>query len=198
MLTQGCLPGSTMTDSEEILDKALSMGLRLGWEKLTLRTLAEECQLSLMQLYPYFSSKDALSEALFTRADLAMLSFGDAPQVLSMHSDERLVAVLMSWFDTLLPYKPLLKPMLGYKLEPGHIHLQAQGIVRISRTVQWCREAAGRRHVGWRKVVDEVGVTTFYLSGMLHFLRDKSQDNDETRALLLRQSRLLKTRPGWG
>ena len=40
-------------------------------------------------------------------------------------------------------YIYITRGMLAYKLEPGHLHLQLPGLVRVSRTVQWFREAAG-------------------------------------------------------
>ncbi|HET9577267.1 MAG TPA: hypothetical protein VFP44_05530 [Usitatibacter sp.] len=32
--------------------------------------------------------------------------------------------------------------MLGYKVQPDHIHLVIKGVIRTSATVQWMREAA--------------------------------------------------------
>jgi hypothetical protein len=48
---------------------------------------------------------------------------------------ERLQHVICSWLDALEPHHRLTREMLAYKLEPGHIHLQALGVMRISRTV---------------------------------------------------------------
>jgi len=53
--------------------------------------------------------------------------------------------------------------MLAYKLEFGHIHLQVPGLMRISRTVQWFREAACLDATGIQRVLEESTLTAIYL-----------------------------------
>lgn len=53
--------------------------------------------------------------------------------------------------------------MLLYKLEPGHIHLQIGGLQRISRTVQWWREAARRKSLHLARITEESLLTGAYL-----------------------------------
>ena len=56
---------------------------------------------------------------------------------------EQLHRAMFTWFDALAGHRTLIPQMLGYKLDPLHVHLQVAGITRISRTVQWFMEAAG-------------------------------------------------------
>ena len=42
--------------------------------------------------------------------------------------------------------------------------MQARGIMRISRTVQWIREIAMLPSVGWRRELEEATLTTIYLT----------------------------------
>jgi ubiquinone biosynthesis protein COQ9 len=76
--------------------------------------------------------------------------------------------------------------MLGYKLHPEHLHLQARGIARISRTVQWIREVAMLPSVGWRRELEEAVLTTIYLTTFSRWLTDKSAASERTRRLLQR------------
>ena len=74
--------------------------------------------------------------------------------------------------------------MLAYKLEPGHVHLQALGILRISRTVQWFREAARQESTGFQRILDESALTAIYLAGFGRWLFDDSRDGRESKAFL--------------
>jgi ubiquinone biosynthesis protein COQ9 len=64
--------------------------------------------------------------------------------------------------------------MIYGKLEPGHIHIQFPALMRISRTVQWMREAAGRDATYFRRAVEETGLTTIYLATFIHWMSDNS------------------------
>ena len=90
--------------------------------------------------------------------------------------------------------------MLLYKLEPGHIHLQVLGLMRISRTVQWWREAAGRQSLHLHRIAEETLLTAAYLRSFIHWLRHPDEDAATFRAYLRRQLRggplpLLLQRP---
>ena len=93
-------------------------------------------------VYTCYPQKDDLVEAFFDRADHALLNL-PIPGNLEASVPERLHIAIFSWFDALAEHRTLIPQMLGYKLEPLHIHLQAAGITRISRTVQWFMEVAG-------------------------------------------------------
>jgi hypothetical protein len=79
--------------------------------------------------------------------------------------------------------------MLLYKLEPGHIHLQVLGLMRISRTVQWWREAAGRQSLHLRRIAEETLLTGAYLRSFVHWLRHPEEDAATFRAFLRGQLR---------
>jgi hypothetical protein len=79
--------------------------------------------------------------------------------------------------------------MLLYKLEPGHIHLQVLGLMRVSRTVQWWREAAGRETLHLRRIAEETLLTGAYLRSFVHWLRHPEEDAAEFRAFLRGQLR---------
>lgn len=168
-------------EHDAILDAALHLALHSSWEAFSLQALADARELSLAEIARHFRSKDDLAEALFDRADAAMLGLPpDEDEALA----ERLLIRIMAWLDYLAPYKPLVRDMLAYKLEPGHCHLQAHGITRVSRTVQWFIEAAQWRPAGLGRILGELTLTSIYLTAVASFLVDGSDNLNTTRTLL--------------
>ncbi|PSJ43845.1 hypothetical protein C7H85_16350 [Zobellella endophytica] len=168
-------------ERDAILDAALHLALHSSWASFSLLQLAESRELTLAELGRHFRSRDDLAEALFDRADAAMLALppdDDEP------ADERLFIRIMAWLDYLAPYRRLVRDMLAYKLEPGHLHLQAHGITRISRTVQWFMEAARWQASGAGRIGGEILLTGIYLTTFAAFLADDSEQHQATRALL--------------
>jgi ubiquinone biosynthesis protein COQ9 len=74
--------------------------------------------------------------------------------------------------------------MLWYKLEPAHVHLQIQGILRISRTVQWFREAAQQDSTHLRRILEEIGHTPIYVATFVYWMKDTSEHQQRTREFL--------------
>ena len=177
------MPGQCI-EPQEILDKAIELARLSSWENFSLLELASSLDCGLSQIKNHFRSKDDIAEALFDRADDAMLATSSQANFLS--ADERLIFAVMSWFESLAPYKSLVREILAYKFEPGHIHLQAHGITRISRTVQWFLHVSGRSYTGINRIIDEIAVTQAYLASFSFFLLDRSKNHRATRALLTR------------
>lgn len=175
---------------ERIVSAALDIGERGTWEQVTLRGIADELGVSLDQIRSEFAQKDDIVEAWFDRADAAMLRAADDCSHLSR--DERIHAVFMSWLDALAPHRRLTGEMLLYKFEFGHVHLQALGIMRISRTVQWFREAARLDATHLHRAVEEAALTSTYLLTFGRWLNDRSADSALTREFLRRLLRAGK------
>ena len=74
--------------------------------------------------------------------------------------------------------------MLAYKLEPGHVHLQALGITRISRTVQWFREAAHQDSTGLQRIVEESALSSIYLAAFARWLFDDAGNGSKGKTFL--------------
>ncbi len=103
----------------------------------------------------------------------------------------------MCWLTALSSHQRITGEMLLYKLEFGHIHLQALGIMRISRTVQWFLEAAHRDTTHMRRVVEEVAVTAIYLMTFTRWLQDRSPGSVYTAEFLDRRLRNVELLPGF-
>ncbi len=169
---------------DEILDTALRLADTKSWETVHLFDIAENLNMTLEHIRDYYPQKDDLVEAWFDRADRAVLSVDPGEDFLNRSDSERLHTVIMTWLDALFPYRKVTREMLYYKFEFGHIHLQVLGVLRISRTVQWFREAARVNTTHLRRVVEEVGTTSIYLATFSQWLFDDSQGSKNTRLFL--------------
>jgi ubiquinone biosynthesis protein COQ9 len=161
-----------------------------GWDPVHVHDVAREAGITMQELARHCGDKDAIAEAFFDGADAALLSACEQPGWLELPARERLCRAIMAWLDALEPHHRLVVDMLGYKLHPEHLHLQARGIARISRTVQWIREVAMLPSVGWRRELEEATLTTIYLVTFSTWMRDRSAGAQRTRRLL---ERLLTT-----
>ncbi|WNC70082.1 hypothetical protein RI845_08070 [Thalassotalea nanhaiensis] len=180
-----------MKNGEEItpqivLDEALSLAKQSSWESFSMLALAERLQCDLSVIRSFYRSKDDMAEALFDQADLAMLKLASKLDRNNSTSTERLIDCIMAWLNFLAPHKSIIKEILAYKFEPGHFHLQAHGVTRVSRTVQWFLQAAGRDYSGVKRVGDELSVTSAYLLSLSFYFVDNSVQHAKTKALLQR------------
>jgi AcrR family transcriptional regulator len=173
----------------QILDSALRLADVCGWERLHLFDVAADLGVGLDSIASHYREKDQLVEAWFDRADQAMLARAKAADLLPLTPAKRLEELLLAWLASLATHRAVTGQMLLYKLEPGHIHLQIGGLLRISRTVQWWREAAQRETLHLRRIAEESLLTGVYLRCFTHWLRHPEQDPAEFRALLRSQLR---------
>jgi len=169
---------------DRILDTALEQAEASSWEELNLHNVAAALQIRMDEILSRFSGKDDLAEAWFDRGDRAMLRADRGSDFPNRAAQERLQAVICDWLDALGTHRRLTREMLAYKLEPGHVHLQALGIMRISRTVQWFREAALQNSTGLQRILDETALTAIYLSTFGRWLFEDSGDGRESKAFL--------------
>jgi ubiquinone biosynthesis protein COQ9 len=192
-LSLDALAGGAQEDAvrRSIVQAALRLAEQAGsWDAVHVHSVARELGLGLDELSRHFGDKDAIAEGFFDLADAALLSACQQPGWAALAVRERLFRAIMAWIDTLAPHKHLVPGMLGYKLRPEHMHLQLRGAARISRTVQWIREAAMLPATGWRRELEEAVITSIYLATFSRWLVDSSRGAQSTRQLL---KRLLDT-----
>lgn len=170
-----------------IVDAALALAERSSWEAVRLHEIAAALGVTLNDVRMQFREKEEIVDAWFDRADAAMLEDAARADYGALSSDARLQRSLMTWLATLAPYRRVTRQMIVNKLEPGHVHYQLNGLLRVSRTVQWLREAAGRRTaLPWR-AVEEAALTSIYLATFVGWMYDDTPDSARTRAFLGRQ-----------
>jgi AcrR family transcriptional regulator len=174
----------TASRAHQIVDAALALAEERSWEAVRLHDVAARLDLTLDDVRAHFREKEEIVDAWFDRADSAMLKAAARPALAALEPGERLEELLMAWFLALMAHRRVTRQMILNKLEPGHVHYQLGGLFRISRTVQWWREAAGRdATLPWR-ALEETALTSLYLATVARFLYDGSSDLAPTRRLL--------------
>jgi len=180
--------------ADRLLDIAVSLAEETGsWESVRLHVVAERAGLSLDSVYSVIREREDLVEHWFDRADRAMLKAATEPNFQSLDSAGRLHCLIMAWLNALAAHRRMTRQMIVNKLEPGHLHVQIPAVLRVSRTVQWIREAAQRDANFACRAIEEIGLTSIYLAAFAHWLVDPSPNSGATSRLL---SRML-ARAGW-
>lgn len=169
---------------ERIIDAALELGERRDWEAVRLLDVAHTLGVTLDDIRQHFREKEDVVEAFFDRADAAMLGAANAPGFEHLPTRERLHTLIMAWLEALAPHRRMAREMVRNKFEPGHLHIQIPGLLRVSRTVQWLREAAGRDATYTRRAFEETALTSIYLMTFMYWMRDDSRDAEDTRRFL--------------
>jgi AcrR family transcriptional regulator len=169
---------------ERIVDAALALAERRGWEAVRLHDIAAELGIPLDDIRKHFREKEEIVDAWFDRADQAMLHEAAKHEIAALTPRQRLHRLLMTWLGTLAAHKKPTRQMLANKLEPGHVHYVVGGLLRISRTVQWWREAAHRDAALPRRAIEETVLTGIYLATLTRWLADSSTDAANTAAFL--------------
>lgn len=167
---------------DRIVDTALSLAEQRSWEAVRLFDVAAALEISLDEVRRHFREKEDVVEAWFDRADTAMLQA--APQFLPLAERERLTRLIMTWLGALASHRRVTRQMIDGKLEPGHLHIQIPALMRVSRTVQWIREAARRDAVYASRALEEAVLTGIYLMTFFYWMRDDSVDFTATRRFL--------------
>jgi AcrR family transcriptional regulator len=182
-----------ISTADIILDKALELAETGSWEDLHLHDISAALEIPLGNIREYYLQKDDIAEAWFDRADRRLLCWQPEEVFYELPEYTRLRQVIMYWFDALEPHHRISREMLCYKLEPGHIHLQALGVMRISRTVQWFREVARLQACSVSRIIEETVVTGIYLASFGRWLYDDSPHrNSNTESFLARALECLK------
>jgi ubiquinone biosynthesis protein COQ9 len=169
---------------ERIVDAALALAERGAWEAVRLHDVADALGITLDEVRQHFREKEDVVDAWFDRADSAMLKAAEAPGFSELTPRRRIHRLMMTWFGALAPHRKATRQMIYGKLEPGHIHIQIPGLMRVSRTVQWMREAARRDATFLRRALEETALTSIYLTTFFYWMRDDTPESASTSRLL--------------
>jgi AcrR family transcriptional regulator len=169
---------------QAIVDTALMLAEKIGWESVRLYQVAETLHRPLDEIRLHFREKEEIIDAWFDHADQAMLQACEPESFAQGSTHEKLHLLIMKWLAALQPHRRVARQMIVGKLEPGHIHYQVQGLLRISRTVQWLREAAGiSSTLPWR-ALEETALTAIYLATFTKWMFDESEESQSTSRFL--------------
>jgi ubiquinone biosynthesis protein COQ9 len=173
-----------MATRNQIVDTAVELGEHKSWEAVRLHDIAASLGVTLDDVRAHFREKEDIVDAWFERADSAMLKAAQVSDFFYLSPRQRLHRLIMAWLGALYPYRKTTRQMIYGKLEPGHIHIQVPGLMRVSRTVQWMREAAGRDATYIRRALEETALTSIYLAVFLHWMNDRSSGSARTSRFL--------------
>lgn len=172
-----------MADKHSILLHAIQLAEHTGWEAMSLHQLAEQQQLTLADIHQHFTQKDDIVDAWFDLADSRTLSLypqSKPPQL----AWQRIEQVILNWLHMLAGHRQLSGQMLLYKLEPGHLHLQLAGVLRISRTVQWFMHAANISGGPLQRIAQEIYLSSIFVSTFIYWLNDNSPTQQRSKSML--------------
>jgi ubiquinone biosynthesis protein COQ9 len=172
---------------EKIIDAALELAEQRSWEAVRLHDVAAAIGLTLEDIRLYFGEKEELADAWFDRADKAMLRAAETPAFSALSTRGRLHRLIMAWLLALGGHRRVTRQMIFGKLEPGHLHILIPGVMRVSRTVQWMREAAQQDATYMRRALEETGLTTIYLMTFFVWMWDGSSGSTHTSEFLDRR-----------
>ena len=167
-------------EADRIVDAALSLGAQRTWNAVHLYDIADHMGVGLADIERHFRNKDEIAEAWFRRADNALAACGNTPGWMSMSIRERLSCAIRTWLRALEPHKAITVEMLRYKVQPDHLHLMIQGVIRTSATVQWMREAARVPSIGLRRELEEPALTAIFLGTLASWLTERTPGTPRT------------------
>ena len=172
--------------ARRILDTALALAETGGWSTLRLRQVAGRLEIPLAEVRALYRDRDAVADAWFDLADAAMLEAGP-PGFADLPVRERLHIAIMAWLDGMAGHRRVTGEMLADKLWPFHPHHNIGLVLRLSRTVQWIREAALLDAGGRRRQIEEIGLSALLVATVRRWLRDDGTGQTATREWLARR-----------
>jgi AcrR family transcriptional regulator len=170
-----------------LVDAALALAEAEGWSEVRLSRVAERAGVPLPAVGQRFRDVDAIANAWFQRARLAMLEMPADEQGLA--ADGRLARVIERWLDTLAAHRRVTGEMLRAKLYPSHPHHWVPMIFDLSRLVHDLLDAARVEGRGRVRQAQEIGLTLIVLETLYDWLRDESSGQERSKARLHRRLR---------
>jgi ubiquinone biosynthesis protein COQ9 len=174
---------------ERIVDAAIELAEQSSWEQMRLFDVARSLGVGLDDIRQHFREKEDVIEAWIDRADTAVLKASAEPGFTELPARVRLHRLIMTWLEALSAHRRVTREMIYGRFEPGHVHMQVRGLLRVSRTVQWIREGARRDAAFLTRALEETVLTSIYLATFFHWMHDSSTEAAATRRLL---DRLLR------
>jgi len=103
-----------------ILNAALALFRRKGFEQTTMREIAEEAGVSLGNAYYYFESKEALVMAFYERAHMELPSHVRAAVVPATGLEEQLTAIINAKLAYFAPNRAFLGALFRHAADPAN------------------------------------------------------------------------------
>ncbi|MBN34549.1 MAG: hypothetical protein CMM46_07180 [Rhodospirillaceae bacterium] len=166
---------------KKALEAALDLAATVGWRDVTMRDIADQAGVSLVELRDAYGSKEALVDAFVAGIDAEVLA-GDNADLADESVRDRLFDVMMRRFDALSPHKQAVGSIvMAATCEPG---AALAGACRLVGSMRWMLEAAGVDSSGLAGRLRAKGLTAIHVDVMLTWMKDDSEDMAATMAAL--------------
>ncbi|MCW2829868.1 MAG: TetR family transcriptional regulator [Aeromicrobium sp.] len=103
---------------QAIIDSAMQLFRTHGYEKATMRAIADEAGVSIGNAYYYFSSKEHLIQAYYDRINDEHTAAAAGPLENASTFADRLTGVLLAWVDVAEPYHEFAGKFFKTAAEP--------------------------------------------------------------------------------
>jgi AcrR family transcriptional regulator len=164
-----------------------------GWRAFSFATLARRTDVSRVDIYRQFRSRDALLDGLNRRADEAMLAVDEA-ELAGLPPRDRVFELLMRRLEALVPYRAgLARLARDARADPCVVLLTA---CRLERSFMWLQDAAGLRHRGLRASLARRVLGLAYARAVQVWFDDAGADLGKTMAELDKQLRRVQNVAG--
>jgi AcrR family transcriptional regulator len=180
-----------------ILDVALELFRREGFEQTTMRTIAAEAGVSLGSAYYYFESKEDMVMAFYERAMETITTRMEAGLAGKAGFEQRVAAIMAVKFEYFQPSRVFLGALLRHAADPQNRlspFSEATRHIRELDQTYFARAIAESRDV---RVPDELAqhlprLLWLYQMGLiLYWIYDRSPDQRQTRMLREKSLALL-------
>ena len=166
---------------DRVVDAALGLAADRPWREISLADIAGEAGIRLDQLHALFRSKDAILDAFTARIDAQVIRGTDEAAAAEPVRD-RLFDVLARRFEALQPHRTALASIACEALAVPRSGFA--GRRRLLRSMTWSLETAGVSGAGPLGAMRVRGLAAVFMSSLLVFLRDDSDDLARTMAHL--------------
>jgi AcrR family transcriptional regulator len=162
-----------------IINTALDLAEKRGWQGLLLNNIAEEAGLTLAELSKHFSSKTAILNGFQKRTNDAVLCSGIAD---GSSCRDQLFGILMHRFDILEPYRNSIRLIIrDVARDPFTALMQGP---QIYSSMALMLEAVGVVTTGIEGALRVKGLILIYARALRIWLYDDSADFSETMSAL--------------
>jgi AcrR family transcriptional regulator len=165
----------------KIIDTALDLAVKQGWDKVSLRDIAQAADISLADMHSVFEDKTDILVALGRKIDHAVLEGLGAFGPESSPRD-RLFDILMDRFEALNVHREGIVAILdSFKYDPKQAVIS---LPHLCKSMTWMLEAAGIETTGLRGAIKVAGLTGLYLKILKTWKSETSSDLPKTMAAL--------------
>ena len=181
---------------ERIFGSAMELFMSGGYEKTTMRMIAERANVNVGLSYHYFPSKEHLVFEFYRNFTDDFVGLAAAVVADSSRLEARLIGVIETMFATADPYHSFAGSLFATAASPASplnpfsadfTELRAEGIAVFAQVVEGCTP----------RVPDDLAAElpfllwAFSLAMMYSWMHDHSERQEDTRALLRQSARLV-------